>query len=221
MLHRPLALGLCFLLVATSTLALDPAPRRPVDLAGHWVLNAASSDDAEKMLDERLEEERRRYTRERRLEERAQPEGLPPLDAEAPPLQRQPRPWQKRRQENFRRMLGVTKSLDIEQEGVAVTIASELESRRFTAGARTQVSMPEGELADSTVGWDGDAFVVDRRVRRGPRIVEKLRLLQSGQLEYALTIGGDTELKGMKVRRVFDRASAPGNTPNPGVGPVR
>jgi hypothetical protein len=218
---RSLALGLCVLLAATSTLAFDPAPRRPVDLAGHWVLNVASSDDAEQMLDERLEEERRRYTRERRLEERAQPEGLPPLDAEAPPPPRQPRPWQKRRQENFRRMLGVTKTLDIEQEGVIVTISSELESRRFTAGARTQVSMPEGELADSTVGWDGETFAIDRKVRRGPRIVEKLRLLKSGQLEYALTIGGDTELKGMKVRRVFDRSSAPANTPNPGVGPVR
>jgi hypothetical protein len=209
--------------VSTSALAAyDAAPRRAVDLSGRWVVNEALSDDAEKMLGERLEEERRRYARNRRLEESAQPEGLPPpLSSEAPPPPREPRPWQKRRLENFQRMLGVTKTLDIQQQDPSLTITSGLESRRLTAGSRTQVSMPEGELADSSVGWDGDTFVIERKVRRGPRVIEKFRLLKSGQLEYTLVIGGDTELAGMKVRRVLDRSAAAPNIPNPGVGPVR
>src|SRR5687767_4559473 len=153
---------LLFLLctVSTPTLAAyDAAPRRAVDLSGRWVVNEALSDDAEKMLSERLDEERRRYARDRRLEERTQPEGLPPpLASEPPPPAREPRPWQKRRLENFQRMLGLTKTLDIQQQDPSITITSGLESRRLTAGSHTQVSMPEGELADSSVGWDGDTF---------------------------------------------------------------
>ena len=69
------------------------------------------------------------------------------------------------------------------------------------------MSMPEGQLADSNVGWDGEWFVIERRVRRGPRVVEKFRLLKTGQLEYLMNWGGDTELAGIKTRRVFDRAA--------------
>ena len=223
MLARRFAFLLVLCSVSTSTLAAyNAAPRRAVDLNGRWVVNEALSDDAEKMLSERLDEERRRYARDRRLEERTLPEGLPPpLASEAPPPAREPRPWQKRRMESFQRMLGVTKALDIRQQDSSITITSGLESRRLTAGSRTQVSMPGGELADSSVGWDGDTFVIERKVRRGPRVIEKFRLLKSGQLEYTLAVAGDTELAGMKVRRVLDRGSATPNIPNPGVGPVR
>jgi hypothetical protein len=223
MVARLCALSLLLCAIPTSTLAAyDAAPRRSVDLSGRWIVNEALSDDAEKMLSERLDEERRRYARDRRLDERAQPEGLPPpLTAEGPPPAREPRPWQKRRLENFHRMLGMTKTLDIQQQDASFTIASGMESRRLTAGSRTQVSMPEGELADSSVGWDGDTFVIDRRVRRGPRVTERFRLLKSGQLEYTLAVGGDTELAGLKVRRVLDRGAKPHATGDSGAGPLR
>jgi hypothetical protein len=221
MFCRRYALALALFCFSVWTLAYDAAPRRAVDLSGRWVVNPELSDDAEQMLAERLEEQRRRYARERRLEERAQPEGLPPLNSEAPPPARELRPWQKRRLENFQRMLGATKTLDIEQQGASMTIASGLESRRLTAGLRTQVSMPEGELADSAVGWDGDAFVIERKVRRGPRVLERFRLLKSGQLEYTLAISGDTELAGMKIRRVLDRGEKTVASGDAGAGPVR
>jgi hypothetical protein len=221
MFFRHYALALALLCFSAPSLAYDPAPRRAVDLSGRWVVNAELSDDAEQILTERLEEQRRRYARDRRLEERAYPEALPPLNAEAPPPAREPRPWQKRRLENFQRMLGLTKTLEVEQQGASMTITSGLESRRLTAGSRTQVSMPEGELADSYVGWDGDTFVIERKVRRGPRVLEKFRLLKSGQLEYTLAVSGDTDLAGIKVRRVLDRGEQAVAGGDAGAGPVR
>jgi len=219
-----LALGL-FLCSAIAWANYDATSARGVSLAGDWALNAALSDDPEKMLAERLEKERQRFERLRREIEMSRPPGAPDdIDVNAPPPNRPgQRPWQKLREENFRRMLGITKTLQIRQTGAVMEITSEVESRRLTAGSHTQVSMPEGELADSDVGWDGEWFVIERRVRRGPRVVEKFRLLKTGQLEYLINWSGDTELAGIKARRIFDRAttSAPAAAANPGVGPVR
>ena len=209
-MHRWLlatALAAC---AALAHAAYDPLPKREADLSGNWLLNAGLSDDADAMLEERMEEERQRFMRWRREVERAQPPGLPPdPDAGQPPPEstRAPtqRPWQKRRDENYRRMLGITKALVIRQDGTTIDITSAQESRRIEAGLRSQVSMPEGQLADSNAGWDGEWFVIDRRVRKGPRVVEKFRIVRkTGQLEYLMTWSGDTELSGMKVRRIFD-----------------
>lgn len=218
MSRKPLAFVL--LLFAASAWGYDVAPRRPVDLSGDWVLNERLSDDVESLLNERLEKERRRYEREWREELLRRPPGEPPdLDVEA---QRGAlRPWQKQRRENFRRMLAATQTLHIEQSGASLTFTSALDSRRVSAGSRTQVSMPEGQLADSRVGWDGERFVIERNVRRGPRVVEKFRLLKTGQLEYTMAWGGDSELAGLKVRRIFERSSAAVTRRSPEMGPVR
>jgi hypothetical protein len=227
-MHRWLLATALTACAALAHAAYDPLPKRGADLSGNWLLNAGLSDDAEAMLQERLEEERQRYMRWRREEERARPPGVPPdPDAEQPPPEastRAPtqRPWQKRRDENYRRMLGITNSLVIRQDGTKLDITSAQESRRIEAGLRSQVSMPEGQLADSNAGWDGEWFVIDRRVRKGPRVVEKFRIVRkTGQLEYLMTLSGDTELSGMKVRRIFERTTGAVAPADPARGPVR
>jgi hypothetical protein len=129
----------------------------------------------------------------------------------------------KRYQENLYKMLAISDTLTIRQEGSTVELLSAVESRRVVAGSRTQVSMPEGELADSEVGWDGQWFVIDRDVSRGPRVVEKFRLLpKTGQLEYQMKWSGDSELRGMKIHRIFDRSTqAPPPPADPAAGPSR
>ena len=108
------------------------------------------------------------------------PPGAPPIDVDGPgpATQREPssarRASMKRREENLHRMLAISDTLAIARQGATLDIVSAVESRRVVAGSRTQVSMPEGELADSNVGWDGQWFVIDRRVRGGPRVVEKV-----------------------------------------------
>lgn len=225
---------LAILLTAWAALALadyDAVSSRGADLSGRWVLNTALSEDPEKLLAERLEKERQKFMQWRRQEEAVRPPGMPPPPdadedddthrAEAPRPRAQ-RPWQKRRDENFRQMLGITKVLTIRQGGADMEIISAVDARRLVAGSNTQVSMPEGQLADSEVGWDGEWFVIERTVRKGPRVIEKLRILRkTGQLEYTMAWSGQTELSGIKVRRVFDRMTGEAAPPDPASGPVR
>lgn len=217
------------LLCLCSALALAdyaPAPKRPVDWTGYWVLDASTSDDPEAMLEERRAKEREQFERWRRREEQTRPPGMPPpIDAEAPPPEatrrRAQRPWQKQREENFRRMLAVSPTLEIKQiDATRFEVISAVESRRVEAGSHTQVSLPEGQLADSRVGWDGEWFVIERRTRRGPRALEKFRIVpKTGQLEYFMAWSGDTELAGMKIRRFYNRRTEAPPAPNPDSGP--
>ncbi len=224
---RLLAPALCGCAVFTAA-ALDAASSRGVDLSGSWQLNAALSDDVEDMLEDRQREERERYIQWRRRQERSYPPGAPPIDIDGPgpATQREPssarRASMKRREENLHRMLAISDTLAIKQDGATFEIVTKVESRRVVAGSRTQVSMPEGQLADSRVGWDGPWFVIDRRVRGGPRVLERFRLApKTGQLEYEMRWSGEGELDGMKVRRVFDRVTGTPPPADPAAGPVR
>lgn len=220
-MHRSIFVLLLIACCAPALAALRAQSERGADLSGVWVLNAALSEDPQEMLEDRLAKERDQMERMRRRERSSYPPGAPPpIDVDAP-ISREPRPWQKQRHENLLRMLGITKTLRIEQSGASITIVSDVDSRRLVAGSHSQVSMPEGQLADSNVGWDGEWFVIERRARKGPRGVEKFRLLKSGQLEYVMTWSGDTELAGIKARRVFDRVATQAVAPNPNLGPAR
>lgn len=215
--------------VAETGHAYSASSSRAGDLSGYWRLNVAESDDADAMLQERLDKERKREERWARRVQEQDPAGLPPLDGSAPNAERHAGPTgqppssrRNRRHEPLRRMLGQTQTLEITQTGSRLQIVSDVETRRFDAGSRSQVSMPEGELADSEVGWDGEWFVIDRRVRRGPRVQERFRLIKkTGQLEYRIAWSGDHLLAGIKVRRVFDRAVKVIVPSDPALGPVR
>jgi hypothetical protein len=222
-----LLLFVCSCCAALSAAALDAVPARAVDLSGSWKLNTALSDDAEHMLEERQREERERYMRWRRQQEQAYPPGAPPpIDIYGSPASREPssarRASMKRRQENLYKMLAISDTLSIRQDGSTLDITSAVDSRRVVAGSSTQVSLPEGELADSKVGWDGQWFVIDRNVRHGPRVVEKYRLLpKTGQLEYEMKWSGESEIAGIKLKRVFDRVTVAPLPADPAAGPVR
>lgn len=207
---------------------------RGMDLSGHWKVNAALSDDAEKLLQKRLEEERkRREALMRREREQGElfPMPDPDDDPSGPPAAQEARPaspppghsnMRKRRDDELRRMLGISETLDIAQSGSRIAMDSQVDARSFEAGTRSQVSMPQGELADSNVGWDGDWFVIDRKVRSGPRVVEKYRWLKkTDQLESVMGWSGDSPLAGIKVRRIYDRVAGAPPPPDPGQGPIK
>jgi hypothetical protein len=215
---RLLALIFC-LWSALAVADYAATPKRPVDLTGYWVLNTAVSEDPEAMLAEREAEEQEKFDRMRRREEESRPRGMPPpIDVDRRSTRR---PWQKQRDDNLRRMLGVSSTLEIRQlDPTRFELVSAVETRRVEAGSHTQVSMPEGQLADSRVGWDGEWFVIERRVRGGPRGFERFRLApKTGQLEYEMKWSGDTELSGMKIRRFYDRGTKPAAVSNPESGP--
>lgn len=216
-----------FLLCCASACvaAYREAPPAGADLSGYWRINPAASDDPEQMLQQRLDEERREQEKWLRKQRERDPLGIPPIDDATPGAER-PAPnrshllARNRRLEEMRRMLDISDTLSIKQQGTRVQIASAVDSNTYDAGSKSQVSMPQGELADQTVGWDGSWFVVRRRAKRGPQMIYKYRL-RNDQLETQLNWSGDSPLAGMKVHRVYDRMSEPPPPPDPDRGPVR
>jgi hypothetical protein len=214
-----LVLSLMLLGSGNLARAYDELAPRDVDLSGRWVVNAALSDDADALLLERLETQLKRERRWR--EQQAREEGL-----EVPPPPEPPSRAQSGRVLlQLRRALELYSMIEIEQSaaGAQLEIRGDGNQRRFTPG-RSAMSMPEGLLADAEVGWAGDDFVITRKVRKGPRIVERYRLLKkTGQLQAVITWSGasDELLSGIKIRRVFDRSEGALPPPDPEVGPVR
>ena len=210
---------------AAHALALNAVAPSDVTLDGRWSVNAAQSDDAEALLEKRMveirkEQQRFEERRRRRMEDDPfawEPEFTPPENTP------QFRIRMEERDRAIRQMLGVTKFLSIKQSnaGEKIEIVSEFDTRRLTTGGRSQVSLPQGQLADLRTGWERDVFVVERSSRDGPRIFERYRVLKkTNQLEVLTQIKGDSMLSGLKLRRVFDRA-ADEPAPNPQSGPVR
>jgi hypothetical protein len=226
-----LAISVLLSLCATNAwAAYKPNAPQGVDLTGYWRLNPALSDDAEKLLQEKLEEDRRDRERWLRRQGMSDPLGIPPIGAplpnesqpeSTPPSERKPQRSRNRRLQELRDMLLITDTLAITQSGSKVQIQTEFDSRNFEAGTTSQVSLPQGDLADSRIGWDGLWFVIDRRAR-GPRVLEKYRWIKkTDQLESILVWSGDSPLAGIKVHRVFDRMKEPPPKPNADRGPVR
>jgi hypothetical protein len=223
---RPLFLGFFMLFLAASAQALDSAARAGVDLQGRWVLNSQASDDAEAILARRMEEQRKRAQRIEEQRRRRMERDPYAWEPEFTPPERTPQNLaaMEERRRAVRQMLGMTKLLEIEQSagGSKLTIRSDFDTRRFDAGSRSQVSLPAGPLADQRCGWAGEWFVIERSARQGPRITERYRrLAKTDQLELQVAIKGNTPLAGIKLRRIFDRASAAATTtPVEVLGPV-
>lgn len=222
-----LALTLSFVAIEVLA-ALAPAPTRETHLEGEWKLNAQSSDDAQQVLAAQLKREHDRMMKMMREMDRHSPMGLPPPDAarDMPPPSEDARAQMRRRraheQEIQHRLLAISDWLRIEQDSTGIEVASAVEQRHVDPGTRSQVSMPSGELADERVGWDHDTLVIERETREGPDVVEKFRWLKAtDQLEYRLAVSGDTELAGIKLKRVFDRNVAAPPPVSPVTGPVR
>lgn len=223
-----LLLAVALLIAATSAHALRNASPPDMSLAGRWTVNIAASDDGEAMLAKRREEQMKEMRRDEERRRRRMQQDPFAWEPEFTPPERTPQriAEMEERERRTHQMLGLTKSLEIEQDerGSKLTITSDFETRRLDAGSSSQVSLPQGQLADAEYGWDGEWFVIERSARNGPRITEKYRRLKkTDQLELLVTIKGDTSLSGMKVRRVFDRAPAEARvTPSEDVmGPVR
>ncbi len=218
-MHTRLLVIFLLLGVGSPVLAYDARAPRDTDLSGRWALNKALSDDADTLLAERLEKQLKRERRWR--EAQAREEGV---DAPAPPELSQPQI--NRILAQLRRALELYPLFEIKQSeaGAKLEISSDGNQRRFSAGGRSQMSMPEGQLADAQIGWDGDWFVIERTVRKGPKLIERYRLLKNtGQLQVMVAWGGasDELLAGIKIRRVFDRSEGELPPPDPDVGPVR
>ncbi len=211
--HR-FALALVALIYVISAAALDAQPGKPIDLSGRWLIDIAQSDDPERLLQQRLQEEARRAARREREARAGSDDVLEPI-APTPSAR-----WRQQQRETLRRMIGVSDHLLIQQRADTIDIHSAVDARQFTPGAQSHVSMPDGDLAELRSGWDGAAFVVERAVRRGARVTERFQILKTGELEYRMRWRGETELAGLDIRRVYHRTSDAGAERSETVGPI-
>ncbi|MET0660172.1 MAG: hypothetical protein ABW110_18675 [Steroidobacteraceae bacterium] len=214
---RNILIAIVFAAIYATAAAYESQPRNSTSLEGSWVVNSAASDDVDKLVAQLIEKDEKERRQWRKRMEQEDPFSAPdPLPDVSNPA------YRRGAEKQLRRMIGVTNTLKLHQDGPQIEMTSDLEVRRFDAGSSSQMSMRNGDLADARVGWDGEWFVIDRKVPRGARETEKLRLIKNtDQLEYVIKWSGDTELSGVKLRRVFDRAVQEGPPPDPAAGPVR
>ena len=233
---RTLAFTCLLALLALDARAeLKSEPTHSTDLSGHWVYNAAASDDFVALANKWLSKEvrpRRPMPRGRRDDddEFAIPDDEhtvrepPPEDHDENGPDDRRRPHQPRinfNSERVRQVLGIVPAFDITQSESAMKIGSDLGVESYEPGSRSQVSTSDGGLADSAISWESDTLSIDRRVPHGLRVTEQYRLLNHGtQLEYRIERRGEGLLSPLSLRRVFDRAAPPAAV-DPNAGPSR
>jgi hypothetical protein len=215
---RKILLAIALVFIGANAFAdYDAQPSNGLTLHGSWVINSAASDDVDKLVAALIaheEKERRRWRK--RMEEEDPFLGPDPMSNLSDPVHR------KREETQLRRLLGVTEKITLTQDGPKLELISDADVRRFRAGSTAQVSMRNGDVADARVGWDGEWFVIDRKVKGGARELEKLRLIKkTDQLEYITAWSGDTELAGVKLRRIFDRTKQDTVPASPAAGLIR
>ena len=208
--------ALCSGAASTPGLAADAVPGTSVatELTGDWVLNAAASDPSP------LPPPRPRPAGDdpsRQVLHAIPPEDsvLPDPVVEVDPATGQPRPVRRRppawlfrpeRLEALRVLLGDSPTLSIVQTTTYVDLRTSGTARSLELGAESQVSLPTGELADQRVRWRQGRLIVERRVPRGPKLVETYRLLPAtDQLEVEVRRSADGGFPKLAWRRVFDR----------------
>lgn len=216
-MHIRLLIPVLSMIVSCSAQAYEARAPRDADLSGRWVVNTTLSDDADALLRTRVEKQLEREQRWREQQAREEGEQAPSQELTAVQLGRVVT--------KLRRVLELYALVEIKQSdaGAVLEILGDSNQRRFTPG-KSLMSMPEGQLADAQVGWDGDGFVIERKVRRGPRVVERYRLLRkTDQLEAVISWRGSSDdlLSGIKIKRVFDRSTGAPQAPDLDVGPVR
>lgn len=172
---------------ASDPSPLPPARPRPAGDPSHQVLHAIPPEDS--VLPDPVVE-------------------LDPATGQPRPIRRRPPAWLFRpeRLEALRLLLGDSPTLSIVQTMTYVDLRTSGTARSLELGAESQVSLPTGELADQRVRWRQGRLIVERRVPRGPKLVETYRLLPAtDQLEIELRRSAGDGFPKLAWRRVFDR----------------
>jgi hypothetical protein len=177
-----------------------------VNLAGTWKLNHELSDAPPKVL-----KERRAGTSEGEGGTLSTSGGVGFPDAGGPSTQVAGRAAGGDREGKRGQMmhrLEIAEQIDIEQRNDAMTLTSDASTASCDTTETTQVSTPDGGVADRRCGWDGNAFVIELKSPHGFTQRDSYTLSDDGK-QLIMT----TELKGgpmqaPTIKRVYDRAEA-------------
>lgn len=197
--HAGLLLA-ALLLAGCSSLATQPTGKVG-QLAGHWVLDPAHSDDFDALLDKYLGEHRRKMRERTRQIEGQDLRGT----RDVAPLMFSPEDPQRERT-RMAEELQLPASFDfaIAQGEVSITAAGEPE-RRFVPGERvTRIDVSGTARVES--GWEAQAFVVQADyVHRAERSWRYEIDHASGELQLGF-VGTDPEYGAIKLQARYRRA---------------
>jgi hypothetical protein len=209
-------------LVACVTVSVHELPPAGYSIAGVWELNAALSADTDKSL-AAVQPKPRSGPGSGRFGQAA-PEVINDPTTDLPPIDTSPLGSRKRSdsatygnggQNNIyvppldfqiNALLG-GQWLVIRQTDTEVDIANAAESRSFTPGEKSVVSVPSG-VADQVTGWSGRDYVVALTPQIGPAVKETYTLTPDGrQLRVVINVGSEGRNKPLKVTRVYDHST--------------
>jgi hypothetical protein len=106
--------------------------------------------------------------------------------------------------------LATREQFEIQQLPDALTISTYDETTTCKPGVADKVPVQSGEMVDRHCGWDGGTFVVELVDADGVKRVNRYDL-RKGDRQLVLTSqikGGKGQLRGLQLKRVYDRAVA-------------
>jgi hypothetical protein len=203
---------------------LKPETPAGVNLAGTWRLNRQASEDPQPMLEKIRQDEMKRMRRYMRTAD--DDPDLDPYENGTSGERRGPRGGAERgtsersgddaervggrrgrfRQLPYEQALGAalsSDSLKIEQSPTRFAIIRGDDTRSFTPGGESVVSVADG-VADQHSGWSGREYVIEVRPQVGPRVIERYGLSADGRQlveKFTLTDEGWPKLE---FTRVYD-----------------
>jgi hypothetical protein len=196
--------------------SLSPDAPSRVDLSGTWKLDRALSDDPEKIYAKILQQRAARYAELVGEPSHAQGPGGA-ADTTAAPVSADPNnPRSPEMQAAVASShlnpydMGVFGTiprgdvLTIRQSASEMSISDGTNSRGFTPGAKSVVSVPEG-VADQHSGWKSRAYVIDVKAQAGPETIERYHLSDDGKQLVADIESHGGNMPTMKIKRVYDR----------------
>jgi hypothetical protein len=194
-------IGATLLTSSVACAGLNSTAPADVDLGGTWTLNRDASDDQRAALGERkLHIERREAPSESGSISGGGPPGAGRMsDADLESMH-----------EQMMQRLASAERIDIEQRTDAMTLKTDARTVSCGTTETTQVSTPDGGVADRQCGWDGNAFVIELKSPDGVTQRDSYTLTGDGKQLIVTTKlesgGGDAPAMSMVTRRVYDRA---------------
>jgi hypothetical protein len=106
--------------------------------------------------------------------------------------------------------LATAEQFEIEQQPDALTIRTLDETSTCKPGQTDEVRLPNADTVKRRCGWRGDAFVVELVSDDGETRTNRYELRRGGK-QLAMTSeikGGHGKLRGLQIKRVYERALA-------------
>jgi hypothetical protein len=220
-------LGIASAVVAMSSAyaALKTTPPKNVDLTGLWMINPQLSDNPKEILEKRREKSMSRRGRRGGggMEggmgggmRRTGGMGGGPPGGMGGGVRRHDRGGQDEperkdsMQDSLDDLIGAPEQLDIKQDAHAFMLSSGDQSNSCKPGEVAQVSLRDGYLADRQCGWQSKKFVIELKSPLGITRTDRYELVKKTDQLVVITEleGGRGPLKGLKIKRTYDRLVA-------------